>query len=146
MAVSVAAVMRQINNFFEVGHNDGVTVISGNAIVPAPGAPYCCIKGSMFHDGVWQVCGGRLQDMPGLLPDEEFNGRVWLLSPPADFLALCEEISAYDDKNPAGAYQSESFGGYSYTRRFVGNSSSSAWQDVFAGRLMQYRRMFTEVS
>lgn len=144
MAVSVAAVMRQINNFFEVGHNDGVTVISGNAIVPAPGAPYCCIKGSMFHDGVWQMCGGHIQNMPNYhMPDEEFNGRVWLLSPPAEFLALCEEISEYDDKCPVGAYQQESFGGYSYMRRNTGGSI--AWQDVFSGRLAQYRRTVTEV-
>lgn len=144
MAVSVAAVMRQINNFFEVGHIDGVITISGNAIIPAPVSPWCFVKGSMRHDGVWEVCGGRLQDMDGSLPDEEFDGRVWLLKPPADFLALCAEISAYDDKNPVGAYQQESFGGYSYMRRQTGSNSTS-WQDVFAGRLVPYRRMYTEV-
>lgn len=143
MAVSVAAVMRQINNFFEVGHIDGLIVISGNAVTPAPESPWCCIRGSWLHDGVWQVCGGQLQDIPGNLPDEEYNGRLWLLKPPPDFLALCAEISAYDDKNPAGAYLQESFGGYSYMRRQT--SGSTAWQDVFAGRLAQYRHMWTEV-
>lgn len=146
MAVSVAAVMRQINNFFEVGHIDGVFAISGNAIVPAAESAWCCIRGSMLHDGVWQVCGGRLQDMPGLLPDEEFDGRVWLLSPPPDFVSLCEEISAYDDKNPVGAYASESFGGYSYKRNVAGGRNGSAtWQTAFSDRLTPYRRMFTEV-
>jgi hypothetical protein len=76
--------------------------------------------------------------------NEEFDGRVWLLKPPADFLDLCAEISAYDDKNPAGAYAQESFGGYSYSRRNAGGST--AWQDVFAGRLASYRgKMFSEV-
>lgn len=144
MAVSVAAVMRQINNYFEVGHMDGTFAISGNAIVPVPPFPWCYIKGSILHDGVWNICNGRLQDMEGSMPDEEFEGRVWLLKPPADFLALCEEISIYDDKNPIGAYMSESFGGYSYTRQQSGGSST-AWQDVFAGRLDSYRRMYTEV-
>ena len=86
-----------------------------------------------------------MQDKDGALPDEQFTGRVWLLKPPADFLALCEEISTYDDKNPAGAYMQESFGGYSYMRRNSGERST-AWQDVFSGRLASYRNdMFTEV-
>lgn len=143
MAVSVAAVMRQINNFFEVGCISGVIVISGNAIVPDPKTPWCCIRGSMCHDGVHMLAGPYLQGADTCGPDEEFDGRVWQLSPPADFLALCEEISNYDDKNPAGAYLQESFGGYSYTRQQT--TGSTAWQDVFAGRLAPYRRMFTEV-
>lgn len=143
MAVSVAAVMRQINNFFEVGYVDGRFAISGNALAPAPESAWCCISGSRSHDGVWQVCGGKLQGMTGGLPDEEFDGRVWMMKPPADFLALCTEISAYDDKNPVGAYMQESFGGYSYMRQQ--SSGSKAWQDMYSGRLMHYRRMFTEV-
>lgn len=143
MAVSVAAVMRQIHNYFEVGSISGVIAVSGNAIVPEPESPWCYVSGSWMHDGAWQVKDGKLVGLPDGLPDEEFNGRVWLLKPPADFLALCEEISAYDDKNPAGAYLQESFGGYSYMRRQT--TGSTAWQDVYAGRLAPYRRMFTEV-
>lgn len=142
MAVSVAAVMRQINNYFEYGCIFGPIAVSGNAVAPVPDSPWCCIKGSLSHDGVWQLRDGKLQDMPGTLPDEEFDGRVWLLAPPADFLALCEEISVYDDKCPAGAYMQESFGGYSYMRSQAG---STAWQDVFAGRLAPYRKMYTGV-
>lgn len=143
MAVSVAAVMRHINNYFEVGCISGGFAISGNAIVPAPESPWCYVSGSWMHDGAWQVTSGTLQDMEGSLPDEEFDGRVWLLKPPPDFLALCEEISAYDQKNPVGAYLQESFGGYSYMRQQ--SSGSKAWQDVYAGRLARYRKMFTEV-
>lgn len=143
MAVSVAAVMRQINNYFEVGSISGMIAISGNAIVPAPESPWCFVSGSWLHDGVWEVRGGKLQDMPGMLPDEEFDGRVWLLKPLPDFLALCREISEYDDKNPAGALMQESFGGYSYMRNSV--SGSDAWQKAFASRLAPFRHMFTEV-
>lgn len=148
MAVSVAAVMRQINNFFEAGHIDGAIAISGNAIIPRPDYPWCYIEGSGYHDGVWKLCGGLMQDMDGHLPDEEFDGRVWLLKPPADFLSLCEEISAYDDKNPVGAYLSESFGGYSYMRRgSSGKNGSASWMSAFESRLAPYRRrMFTEVT
>ncbi len=143
MAVSVADVMRQISNYFEVGCISGRIAISGGAVAPVPQSPWVCVKGSWMHDGVYQVVDGKLDKLPGLLPDEEFEGRVWLLKPPADFLALCDEISAYDDKNPVGAYLKESFGGYSYMRRQV--TGSAAWEDVFAGRLAAFRRPFTEV-
>lgn len=143
MAVSVAAVMRQINNFFEVGSISGRFAISGNAIAPAPESPWCYVSGSWMHDGAYRVTDGYLDEVLSDLPDEEFDGVVWLLKPPAAFLALCEEISAYDDKTPVGAYQQESFGGYSYMRRNTGGST--AWQDVYAGRLAPYRKMYTEV-
>ena len=143
MAVSVAAVMRQINNFFEVGRIDGTFAISGNAIAPSPGSPWCCIAGSWFHDGVWQMCGGKIDGLPENLPDEEFDGRVWLLKPPRDFLDLCEAISAYDDKNPTGAMLQEKFGNYSYMRNQ--NTACQTWQDAFRSQLAPYRRMYTEV-
>nr|MBR4281672.1 hypothetical protein [Clostridia bacterium] len=144
MSVSVADVMRHINNYFEVGCLSGLMYIDGNAVIPAPEAPWCYISGSWMHEGVWQLCDGRIQDMPGNLPDEEFDGRVWLLKPPPDFLALCARISEYDDKNPAGALMTEKFGDYSYSRR--SSASSYAWEDVFAKELRPYRRPFTEVS
>ena len=142
MAVSVAAVMRQINNFFEVGCIEGRIVISGNAIIPAPESPWCYVSGSWLHDGVYKLADGKIEQVV-LLPDEEFDGRIWLLKPPPEFLELCEEISAYDDKNPVGALMQESYGGYSYMRQQI--SGSSAWQTMFAKSLAPYRRMFTEV-
>lgn len=146
MAVSVAAVMRQINNYFEVGRMDGVFAISGNTLSPAPPTSWCCIKDSLTHDGVWEIADGNLQRVPDTSTDEQFTGRVWLLRPPADFLSLCEEISAYDDKNPVGAYTSESFGGYSYTRKgSTGANGSTSWLAVFEERLYPYRHMYTEV-
>lgn len=143
MSVSVADIMRQINNYFEVGCISGVITISGNAIVPQPDSPYVCVKGSFVHDGVYKVIGPGLLDIQGQNADEEFDGRVWELSPPPDFLRLCEEIAAYDEKNPAGALQQERFGDYSYSRHYT--ESSYRWEDVFASRLRPYRRMYTEV-
>lgn len=142
MAVSVAAVMRHINNYFEVGCIFGGFAISGNAIAPVPESPWCFVKGSWMHDGVHKVIGPGMLDISGFHADEEFEGRVWLLKPPAEFLALCELISAYDDANPVGALQAEKFGGYSKTR--FANAPHS-WQGAFEAHLAPYRRMFTEV-
>lgn len=138
MKVSIAAVMRHVRNYFERGFIDGEFTVSGGVLTPMPRAPYVAISGSVWHDGVFRV------DQLRETPEETFTGRVWALHPPDDFVQLCEEIAAYDEKNPAGALQSESFGEYSYTRA-SGQSGVIGWQGVFAQRLTPYRRMFTEV-
>ena len=146
MAVSVAAVMRQISNFFEVGHNDGVTVISGNAIVPAPGAPFCCIKGSMFHDGVWQLDQWLgLSGIDANLPDETFFGRIYFLKPPQAFLDLCGRIAEFAQNTPANGLQSESFGEYSMSRASGKSGGVLTWEEAFADELRPWRKMFAEV-
>lgn len=141
MSVSVAAVMRQCRNYFESGYIDDTFRIAGNALLDVPGARWVYISGSALHDGVWELADGYLtgRDVAGL-DDEEFTGRVWLLSPPPEFLELCQTIRAYEAKNPVGAITSERFGEYSYTR------DASGWQYVFGGQLAPYRRMYTEVS
>lgn len=147
MAVSVSAVMRHCRNYFETGYIDGVFRITGNALPEAKGAHFVYISGSMYHDGVWEICDGYLtgRDVSGL-HDEEFDGRVWLLAPPIDFLETCKTIREYEEKNPVGAMQSESFGEYSYTRQSLsGANGLTGWQAAFRGQLAPYRRMFTEV-
>ena len=143
MAVALAAVMRQIRNYFNRGDRpySGEVTITGNVLLPAQAAPYVAIHGSAWHDGVYAVIGGALQDVPDGLPDETFTGLVWHLYPPADFLDLCKQISAYDDKHPTGAYASETFGDYSYSR----SGGAQPWQQAYAAQLNAYRRMFTEV-
>ena len=142
MAVSISAVMRHVKNFFARGCMDGEFTVSGGKLTPAPASPYIAVSGSSMIDGAYAV---------GELPfaaKETFTGRVWLLYPPEDFLALCEQISKYDDANPAGAMQSESFGDYTYRRASVGMNGSggvASWQTAFAIHLNPYRRMYTEV-
>lgn len=138
MAVSIAAVMRFVNNYFERAYIDGTFTISGGVLSPAPSAPYVAIEGSAWHGGVYRIDQLREQ------PEETFAGRVWALQPPDDFVRLCEEIAQYDADNPTGALQSESFGEYSYTRA-SGQNGVIGWQTAFAARLWPYRRMFTEV-
>lgn len=140
MSVTVAAIMRQINNHFVSGYLDASFAVEGGYLTPAPAAPFVYITGSMLHDGVWECKGGQLVGDDAA--DESFTGRVWLLKPPREFLALCEEIAQYDAKRPAGAVQSESFGEYSYS---LGAAAAGGWSSVFAARLTPYRKMFAEV-
>ena len=140
MSVSVAAVMRQVNNHFVSGYLDADFAVEGGDLKPAPAASFVYIDGSVLHDGVWELQGGKL--IGDDAADEAFTGRVWLLKPPRDFLALCKEIAAHDAKHPTGAAQSESFGDYSYS---MGTQAAGGWAAAFAARLTPYRRMFPEV-
>lgn len=146
MAVSVAQVMRQCRNYFEIGYIDGTFRITGNALSDVPGGHWVYISGSLYHDGVWELCEGYLtgRDVSGL-NDEEFDGRVWLLNPPPEFLDMCKAIKEYEEKNPVGALVQEKFGEYSYMRGQAGTARDASWQSAFGPSLAPYRRMFTEV-
>ena len=146
MSVSVAAVMRQCRNYFEDGYIDGTFRITGNALSGAEGAHWVYISGSAFHNGVWEVCDGYLtgRSVEGL-HDEEFEGRVWFLDPPEEFLEQCKTIKTYEEKNPVGAFVQERFGEYSYMRGQMGKAVDMGWQAAFVPELKEYRRLYTEV-
>lgn len=144
MLTTVAALMRQCRNYFETGYIDGTFRIARNALEGISGGHYVYISGSMYHNGVWEMCDGYLtgRDVGGL-HDEEFDGRVWLLSPPPDFLDLCKAVEDYETKNPMSAVIRETFGNYS--REWAGEMMGKDGAAVFLNRLTPYRRMFTEV-
>lgn len=146
---TVADVMRHVNNFFETGYRATTYSISGGILSPndvlRPGM-WIYISGSFFWDGVWKIGEGwRLEDAPENAADDTFVGRVHFLAPPADFLALCDEIAEFNAKNAVSPYQSESFGEYSYTRATGKDGGVLGWQQAFSDRLRPFRRMFTEV-
>ena len=142
MTDTVAAVMRHVNNFFLREAVEGVFTISGDGVLsPAVDAPYIAVTGSMWHDGLYDSASDMKTGH-----EETFEGTVWALCPPAQFLALCKEIEAYEAKNPTGAPVSESFGGYSYSRGTSGQSGCAiTWREAFSDALRPYRRMFSEV-
>lgn len=110
---------------------------------------YFRIIGSVFNDGVHQYGteGDILKDEP------EFDGAVWLMRCPKDFLDLVAEIEAWQEKNGAvdsanmSPFSSESFGIYSYSKGSSGSSASGAgatavtWQTQFKSRLNKYRKL-----
>jgi hypothetical protein len=138
--------MRHCRNFFEVGYLDGTFRITGNALPDAKDAHYVYISGSMHHDGVWEICNGYLtgKSIEGL-EDEEFDGRVWLLAPPIDFLETVKMMREYEEKNPVSALASETFGGYSRTWATGGKPSDRSAMAVFRDSLAPHIRMYTEV-
>lgn len=103
---------------------------------------YFRIKGSALNDGVYVY--GATQNG---LTDEEFDGQIWVMYVPPDFISLANEISAWCTANAnalSSPYQSESFGGYSYSLKSGGGAAGAdgySWQSQFTKRLAPYRRL-----
>lgn len=104
---------------------------------------YFRICDSVFNDGV--------HTLADVLKDESFNGSVWLMAVPQDVIDLDLEISAWQakyggiDSVNLSPFNSESFGGYSYSKGAGGASSSGSsiptWQSMYASRLMRYKKI-----
>ena len=106
---------------------------------------YIRIIGSILNDGVYQYSEAGIEG----LKDEFFQGAVWSLAIPKELVTLSNDIKIWSDKN-GGAdsvamspYQSESFGGYSYSKgaSASGNYAAGDWKSVFASRLDQWRKI-----
>ena len=133
----------RLKNYFagEDDIHEGEYVISGGALSPLGflrSGQYFRIVGSVFNDGVYVHPTAELHD-------EVFFGAVWAMRVPPDLVSLCEEITAFETKLSAmraetGAYQSESFGGYSYSLSADVPAALKAWQAALRARLTQYRK------
>lgn len=105
---------------------------------------YFRIVGSTLNDGVYQY-------PITTLTDETFDGAIWGMSLPKAFIALLNDIEAWKTKyasaNSAAMspFNSESFGGYSYSKSSgagdTNKDKSGTWQGVFGARLAPYRKM-----
>ena len=137
---------RECRNYFlrnrENDIHSGTFVVSGGDIEPLsfllPGQ-YYRIVGSVFNDGVHQY-----GDETDELTDETFDGAIWAMSIPPAFLALASEITAWQTANAdalASPYQSESFGGYSYSKGSGASGGAYAWVDQFESKLKNWRKV-----
>lgn len=98
---------------------------------------YFRIVGSVFNDGVHQY---PAQD----LTDEVFRGAIWALALSPALLELVSEIETWQTENGDKAnspYQSESFGGYSYTAKTGEDGKAFTWREAFAPRLRKWRKI-----
>lgn len=101
---------------------------------------YYRILGSVLNDGVYKHGTDDTN-----LADEEFFGAVWAMRVPPAFVALVDEIEAWQTANAdtlSGPYQSESFGGYSYSKGTSSSGGAWTWRDQFGSRLNAFRRLF----
>lgn len=101
---------------------------------------YFKIIGSVFNDGVHQYPASDLVN-------EEFQGEIWAMAVPPAVIKIAEEAKAYIDEYGSkldGPYQSESFGGYSYSKGSGTDSHGNdvnSWQAKFSSRLNHWRKI-----
>ena len=138
---------QEIKNYFiqpDVDIHTGQFVISNGGISDVDfllNGQYFRIVGSRLNDGVYKYPTSELSD-------ETFDGAVWAMRTPPAVIALAAEIEAWEKENAealASPYQSESFGGYSYSLKSGassdGSSGSVTWRTQFANRLNKWRRL-----
>jgi len=142
---------KEINNWFNYNQPKyfGEFVIADGALtydLELQYGQYFRIIGSVFNDGVHQY-NDKLE-----LQDETFEGAIWAMAVPPDVIALSQEIDAWKAKYQAvdspsmSPFNSESFGGYSYSKGGGSSSSGSVdlsgtWQGAFADRLNHWRKI-----
>jgi hypothetical protein len=140
---------QEIRNWFERTITTGTITISNGEITFQDGTEpellpgqYYRIVGSVFNDGVHQWDGEND------LVDETFDGAVWAMAIPKEVIRLAEDIEEWREKyeNPESPnfspYQSESFGGYSYTKGSSADASPAiGWKSAFKSALTKWRKI-----
>lgn len=105
------------------------------------------IEGSYLNDGLHQNPASDLED-------ETFDGTISLLAIPKPLLSIVDEISDWiedteqaDREARKAKFQSESFGGYSYSLKADSRSNSASggltgWQAAFRSDLNPWRKPY----
>ena len=131
----------ELNNYFDVLRIYGEFTITNNSIdlsdYNVHEGQYIRIVGSTFNDGVHPhpVYG---------LKDEKFRGAVWAMAVPSSVIAQITEINQWEAMNQSvlnSPYQSESFGGYSYTLKTENAEGGLNWQTHFRRKLDRWRKV-----
>lgn len=144
---SMGEICDYIHNYFAKEKLRGVFKIENGQLVITPSTftllngQYFRICGSVLNDGVYKYPDDTLQD-------EVFDGEVWAMAVPPAISQLAQEIETWEANNAtilASPLQSESFGGYSYSKASGttanGGSGQITWRDIFGKRLNAYRKL-----
>ena len=135
-------VLMHLKNWFLVPggiHEGTYTIEDGGIALPfLANGQYFRICGSVFNDGLHKYPASDLKA-------ETFDGTVWALAVPQAVIELAAEIEAWQKKNGEASvspYQSESFGGYSYSKATdIASGGAVTWQSAFRSRLNNYRKL-----
>ena len=130
----LSEVCHDLRNYFETEIFYGKFEIKDNLIAGdynLQDGQYFRIVGSVFNDGVY------CYDNELVLTDEVFTGAIWAMALPSEVIAL-----GADSANMS-PFNSESFGGYSYSKSGGGSSEDGqgTWQKTFANRLNKWRKI-----
>jgi hypothetical protein len=135
---------QELRNWFDKERYFGTFTIEGGQLTDCSflqDGQYYRIVGSVFNDGVHNQSDDDLVD-------ESFDGAIWAMAVPPTVIALSEKINAWNEKygttDAMSPFQSESFGGYSYSKASssgAGGSSTPTWKSVFADEINRWRKI-----
>lgn len=145
-----------VHNYFIADEHEGVFTVADGAIT----LPFLLdgqrfkVKGSALNDGIYTYhADGTVYDddnaeLVSLAP-ETFTGKIYSMAVPRAFEKIVADIRDWQEANKAvveSPYQSESFGGYSYTKSTGASGSGNVtvaitWRDIFKTRLNAYRKL-----
>lgn len=144
MAISINDFCEEVNNYFEQTRIFGkFEIINGNIDLNRYGiqeGQYIRVVGSVFNDGVYQY---PIPPENGLV-DEKFDGAIWVMAVPSSVVTQIEEVNQWEAMNQSvlnSPYQSESFGGYSYTLKTENAEGGLNWQTHFRRKLDRWRKV-----
>lgn len=141
--MELAILCKELNNWFDVKKHFGTFVIENGELKTDVGLKenqYFRIVGSVFNDGVYKYPTRIFQD-------EIFDGAIWAMAIPPEVIALCDNISEWEEANKKeilSPYSSESFGGYSYSKSdFTSGKSGvkSPVNAIFGAELNRWRKV-----
>ena len=135
-------VLMHLKNWFLVPggiHEGTYTIEDGGITLPfLVNGQYFRICGSVFNNGLHQYPASDLKV-------ETFDGAVWALAVPQAVIELAAEIEEWQKKNgdaSVSPYQSESFGGYQYSKATDSATGGAVtWQSAFRSRLNAWRKL-----
>lgn len=111
---------------------------------------FIAIVGSVLNDGVYEITdcyNGIIVVSPLPVADEIFEGTIFSLRVPREFLELAKEIDAFSQSRDGQASNiiSASFGIQSQSFGTDANGVRAGWQTVFRQKLHKYRRHTPDV-
>lgn len=144
MAISINDFCEEVNNYFEQSRILGeFEIVDGSIDLNKYNVQEGqCIRvvGSVFNDGIYQY---PIPPENGLV-DEKFDGAIWVMAVPSSVITQIEDINQWEAANQStlnSPYQSESFGGYSYTLKTENAEGGLNWQTHFRRKLDRWRKV-----
>lgn len=144
MAISISDFCEEVNNYFEQTRIFGEFEIANGSIdlnkYDIQEGQYIRVVGSVFNDGVYQYPIPPENE----LVDEKFDGAIWVMAVPSSVITQIEEVNQWEATNQStlnSPYQSESFGGYSYTLKAENAEGGLNWQTHFRRKLDRWRKV-----
>lgn len=136
-----------LRNWFVLNKYYGTFIIDENGVLRHENGDPCddILKRGQYFRIIGSMNDGVYQFRDEGLPEQEFEGAIWAMAVPPTVIALAAEIGAWVSSNQAqldSPYNSESFGGYTYSKAVSGQYGAGAtWQDHFSARLNPWRKL-----